>query len=165
MTPYIKIIVQLQIFKAESLRKTETELPLLHFLLKPFKTHLCLAYPGSLLHQGLVFCQKRELGLMEKYRWHRLYWTQPLQFWKARSETNLYLYLWFDSLRVTKTEEAIEATSWTEGGLIMAAWHKVYKHLQGVQFHPESIITSKGKTIVRNFIKLIERKKAAESQN
>lgn len=55
-------------------------------------------------------------------------------------------------------EEALEVTAWTEDGLIMAARHKVYKHLQGVQFHPESIITSEGKTIVRNFIKLIERK-------
>ncbi|XWS34361.1 hypothetical protein CRYUN_Cryun21dG0032700 [Craigia yunnanensis] len=61
--------------------------------------------------------------------------------------------------------EALEVTAWTEDGLIMAARHKVYKHLQGVQFHPESIITSEGKTIVRNFIKLVERKEAAESQN
>ncbi|KAA3462741.1 anthranilate synthase beta subunit 2, chloroplastic-like [Gossypium australe] len=62
-------------------------------------------------------------------------------------------------------EEALEVTAWTEDGLIMAARHKVYKHLQGVQFHPESIITSKGKTIVRNFIKLIERKEVAGSKN
>ncbi|KAK8529148.1 hypothetical protein V6N13_102082 [Hibiscus sabdariffa] len=59
-------------------------------------------------------------------------------------------------------KEALEVTAWTEDGLIMAARHKVYKHVQGVQFHPESIITSKGKTIVRNFIKLVERKEAAE---
>lgn len=32
--------------------------------------------------------------------------------------------------------------------------------MQGVQFHPESIITTEGKTIVRNFIKLIEKKEA-----
>lgn len=29
--------------------------------------------------------------------------------------------------------------------------------LQGVQFHPESIITSEGKTLVVNFIKLIDK--------
>ncbi|KAG6407618.1 hypothetical protein SASPL_130614 [Salvia splendens] len=29
-----------------------------------------------------------------------------------------------------------------------------------VQFHPESIITSEGKTLVRNFVKLIERNEA-----
>ncbi|GMJ13350.1 TRYPTOPHAN BIOSYNTHESIS 4, WEAK ETHYLENE INSENSITIVE7, anthranilate synthase beta subunit 1 [Hibiscus trionum] len=62
-------------------------------------------------------------------------------------------------------EEAHEVTAWTEDGLIMAARHKVYKHVQGVQFHPESIITSEGKAIVRNFIKLVEKKEAAEAGN
>ncbi|OAY25351.1 anthranilate synthase beta subunit 1, chloroplastic [Manihot esculenta] len=60
--------------------------------------------------------------------------------------------------------EQLEITAWTEDGLIMAARHKKYKYLQGVQFHPESIKTSEGKIIVRNFIKQIERKEA-ESQN
>ncbi|KAM1740788.1 hypothetical protein ACFX12_010984 [Malus domestica] len=60
--------------------------------------------------------------------------------------------------------EELEITAWTEDGLIMAARHKKYRHLQGVQFHPESIITSEGKTIVRNFIKSIE-KKESESEN
>lgn len=54
----------------------------------------------------------------------------------------------------------LEITAWTEDGLIMATRHRVYKHLQGVQFHPESIITDEGRTIVRNFIKIIERKEA-----
>lgn len=57
--------------------------------------------------------------------------------------------------------DSLEMTAWTEDGLIMAARHKVHWHIQGVQFHPESIITSEGKTIVKNFIKLIERKEAA----
>ncbi|XP_076933428.1 anthranilate synthase beta subunit 2, chloroplastic-like [Bidens hawaiensis] len=52
--------------------------------------------------------------------------------------------------------DALEITAWTEDGLVMAARHKLYPHLQGVQFHPESIITTEGKTIVANFIKLIE---------
>lgn len=56
--------------------------------------------------------------------------------------------------------EELEVTAWTEDGLIMAARHKRYKHLQGVQFHPESIITTEGKTIVHNFAKLIEKKEA-----
>ncbi|KAK4484096.1 hypothetical protein RD792_011316 [Penstemon davidsonii] len=56
--------------------------------------------------------------------------------------------------------DVLEITAWTEDGLVMAARHKVHKYLQGVQFHPESIITSEGKTIVHNFIKMIERKEA-----
>ena len=46
----------------------------------------------------------------------------------------------------------LELTAWTEDGLIMAAGHKKYKHLLGIQFHLESILTIEGKTIVRNFI-------------
>ncbi|XP_042479590.1 anthranilate synthase beta subunit 1, chloroplastic-like [Macadamia integrifolia] len=53
--------------------------------------------------------------------------------------------------------DELEITAWTEDGLIMAARHKKYRHLLGVQFHPESIITTEGKTIVRNFVKMIER--------
>ncbi|PRQ45118.1 putative anthranilate synthase [Rosa chinensis] len=60
--------------------------------------------------------------------------------------------------------EELEITAWTEDGLIMAARHKKYRYLQGVQFHPESIITSEGRTIVRNFVKLIE-KSESESEN
>ncbi|KAL5553323.1 hypothetical protein UlMin_040724 [Ulmus minor] len=56
--------------------------------------------------------------------------------------------------------EELEITAWTEDGLVMAARHKKYKHLQGVQFHPESIITSEGKGIVFNFIKMIEKKES-----
>ncbi|KAF3445807.1 hypothetical protein FNV43_RR10984 [Rhamnella rubrinervis] len=53
--------------------------------------------------------------------------------------------------------EALEVTAWTEDGLIMAARHKKYRHIQGVQFHTESIITSEGMGIVHNFIKMVER--------
>ncbi|KAJ0725811.1 putative anthranilate synthase [Helianthus annuus] len=53
--------------------------------------------------------------------------------------------------------DALEITAWTDDGLIMAARHKVYTHLQ---FHPESIITNEGKKIVGNFIKLIENMEA-----
>nr|POE59924.1 anthranilate synthase beta subunit 2, chloroplastic [Quercus suber] len=60
--------------------------------------------------------------------------------------------------------DELEITAWTEDGLVMAPRHKKYKHLQGVQFHPESIISTEGKTIVRNFVKQIERREA-ESQN
>jgi len=35
--------------------------------------------------------------------------------------------------------------------------------LQGVQFHPESIITPEGKKIVHNFVKLIERMEGGRS--
>ncbi|CAF1973870.1 unnamed protein product [Brassica oleracea var. botrytis] len=58
------------------------------------------------------------------------------------------------------SDELEVTAAWTEDGLVMAARHRKHKHIQGVQFHPESIIATEGKTIVRNFIKLVEKKEA-----
>ena len=49
-------------------------------------------------------------------------------------------------------EDQLEILAWTEDGTIMAVQHKEFKHIQGVQFHPESIITDNGMTIVKNFV-------------
>lgn len=41
----------------------------------------------------------------------------------------------------------------TKDGLVMGIRHKEYPHLEGIQFHPESIMTPSGKTILYNFIR------------
>ncbi|OJD62685.1 aminodeoxychorismate/anthranilate synthase component II [Bacillus sp. NH11B] len=48
--------------------------------------------------------------------------------------------------------ECLEITSWTEEGEIMALRHKTVP-IEGVQFHPESIMTSHGKELLHNFIR------------
>ena len=48
-----------------------------------------------------------------------------------------------------------KGTAWTEDETIMAVRHRRYPKIQGVQFHPESIITENGLTIVRNWVALI----------
>jgi len=47
----------------------------------------------------------------------------------------------------------LEVTAWTDDGIIMGVRHK--KHpVEGVQFHPESILTTVGKDILSNFLNM-----------
>ncbi|MCH8940409.1 MAG: aminodeoxychorismate/anthranilate synthase component II [Chloroflexi bacterium] len=47
--------------------------------------------------------------------------------------------------------DSLEVTAWTDNGLIMGLKHKEYP-IEGVQFHPESIMTGTGKDLLRNFL-------------
>jgi anthranilate synthase/aminodeoxychorismate synthase-like glutamine amidotransferase len=47
----------------------------------------------------------------------------------------------------------LEATAWSEDGEIMGVRHRS-RPIEGVQFHPESILTVEGKTLLRNFLQL-----------
>jgi anthranilate synthase component II len=49
----------------------------------------------------------------------------------------------------------LQLTAWTEDGLVMAAQHRDLPRF-GVQFHPESILTPEGPTIVENFLALLD---------
>ncbi len=49
--------------------------------------------------------------------------------------------------------ENITVTALDDKGLIMAAKHKSYD-VRGVQFHPESILSEHGETIIRNWLSL-----------
>ena len=45
----------------------------------------------------------------------------------------------------------LEATSFDENGQVMSLRHKVYD-VKGVQYHPESVLTPKGKQILKNWV-------------
>ena len=61
----------------------------------------------------------------------------------------------YHSLIVEKESlpDCLEISAWTEDGIIMGLRHKKHK-TEGVQFHPESILTCEGKNLLKNFLAL-----------
>ena len=59
----------------------------------------------------------------------------------------------YHSLAVYKDDlpEELEVTAWTDNGLIMGVRHVNFP-VEGIQFHPESIMTGVGKYLLKNFI-------------
>lgn len=49
--------------------------------------------------------------------------------------------------------EVLEITAWVDDGTIMGVRHREFNQIQGVQFHPESILTNSGKQLLANFLK------------
>jgi len=48
----------------------------------------------------------------------------------------------------------LKVIAWTSDNLIMGVKHKKYSRIIGIQFHPESILTTEGKKILQNFINI-----------
>jgi len=48
--------------------------------------------------------------------------------------------------------DCLEVTAWTDDGEIMGVRHKTLP-IEGVQFHPESILTEHGHAMLKNFLK------------
>lgn len=77
-----------------------------------------------------------------------------------RTLANPFTATRYHSLIVKKETlpDCFEITAWTDQDEIMAIRHKVLP-IEGVQFHPESIMTSVGKELLRNFIDTYSAKK------
>jgi anthranilate synthase component 2 len=56
--------------------------------------------------------------------------------------------------------DCLEVTAWTAEGEIMGVRHRT-QFIEGVQFHPESILSVDGKALLRNFLDLVAAQPAA----
>jgi anthranilate synthase component 2 len=65
----------------------------------------------------------------------------PSPFWAAR----------YHSLMAVPTSPDLEVTAWTADRVVMGLSHRRFP-LHGVQFHPESFLTSHGYQLVANFL-------------
>ena len=59
----------------------------------------------------------------------------------------------YHSLAIEKSSipDVLEVTAWTDDGEIMGVRHKTLP-IEGVQFHPESILTEHGHAMLKNFL-------------
>lgn len=66
-----------------------------------------------------------------------------------------YLVTRYHSLVVERESlpDCLEVTAWTNDGEIMGLRHKTLP-IEGVQFHPESILTEHGHALLSNFLKI-----------
>jgi anthranilate synthase/aminodeoxychorismate synthase-like glutamine amidotransferase len=57
----------------------------------------------------------------------------------------------YHSLAATRVPDVLEVTATTEDGEVMAVRHRELP-VEGIQFHPESVLTPTGRDLLRNFL-------------
>ncbi|GAB7003623.1 aminodeoxychorismate/anthranilate synthase component II [Nocardioides sp. AN3] len=57
----------------------------------------------------------------------------------------------YHSLAAVALPDCLQATAWTSDGVVMGVRHRTLP-LEGVQFHPESVLSEHGEALVANFL-------------
>lgn len=70
-----------------------------------------------------------------------------------RDLPNPYTVIRYHSLAIERESlpDCLEVTAWTDDGEIMGVRHKDFQ-IEGVQFHPESILSEHGHALLKNFL-------------
>jgi len=103
---------------------------------------LGFAYGGQVVHAPSLMHGRTS---MVRHRQSPLYRGLPDPFRATR----------YHSLVVAQEglPDSLEITAWTDDGVIMGLRHREFP-VDGVQFHPESILTTEGERIVRNWMEV-----------
>ena len=110
-------------------------------------------------HQGIIQCFGGKIVNAEKVRHGK---TSPIKHFKDSifdGVKNPFRATRYHSLVGDKTiiPDTLKITAIAEDdGEVMAVSHKKFL-IEGVQFHPESIMTPEGKKILSNFIKMVKK--------
>ncbi len=106
--------------------------------------HQCLgaAYGGNIVRAGRLMHGKTSLIYHDGKRIYE-------------GLSNPFVATRYHSLLIEKKScpKVLQVTSRTKEGEIMGVRHKKYPWVEGVQFHPESILTIEGKKLLKNFLK------------
>ena len=129
----------------ESIKYFKDKLPILGICLG--HQSICEAFGGTVSYaKELMHGKQKEI---HKVGESQMFEGLPETFLAAR-------YHSLAAIRDTLPEELV-VTAESEDGEVMALEHKKYP-IFGLQFHPESVMTPDGKTMIENFIKVVREK-------
>jgi para-aminobenzoate synthetase component 2 len=122
----------------EAIRHFGPKIPLLGVCLG----HQCMAaaFGGRVVQAGRIMHGKTS---HIRHDGHTIYEDIPNPFKATRYHSLI--------VEAESLPECLEISAWTDEGEIMGIRHRRYR-IEGVQFHPESILTGEGIAIIRNFI-------------
>ncbi len=122
----------------EAIRHFGPKIPLLGVCLG----HQCMAaaFGGRVVRAGRIMHGKTS---HIRHDGHTIYEDIPNPFKATRYHSLI--------VEAESLPECLEISAWTDEGEIMGIRHRRYR-IEGVQFHPESILTGEGIAIIRNFI-------------